>query len=151
MKSELHLFIVWSKAIDSYDNIISDLKIKFDILDVYLVKWNKHLFSSNLSRFYGANLPNGSHKEKHCGRDEFILIIIRDPYPVYDYRVTTIGKEKVNAKVFDSKVAYRDMTGGGHKIHATNSLEETSHDLMLLLEKRLPIMQLKAYLNGMVR
>ena len=35
--------------------------------------------------------------------------------------------------MFDLKMKYRKMTGGGHKIHTTNSNFETKHDLMLLL------------------
>lgn len=37
--------------------------------------------------------------------------------------------------MFDKKELYREWTGGGHRIHATNSLEETNHDLTLLLGK----------------
>ena len=31
------------------------------------------------------------------------------------------------------KEKFRDLTGGGHKIHSTNSPLETNHDLTLLL------------------
>ena len=37
--------------------------------------------------------------------------------------------------MFDSKFMYREWTGGGHKIHCTNSIDETNHDLTLLLDK----------------
>ena len=45
----------------------------------------------------------------------------------------TKGLAEVNAKTFDAKSKYRAWTGGGHKIHATNSVQETWHDLVLLL------------------
>ena len=37
----------------------------------------------------------------------------------------------------DKKTYYREITGGGHKIHATNSVEETNHDITLLLGKNI--------------
>ena len=40
--------------------------------------------------------------------------------------------ENVNTNVFNLKFKYRKLTGGGHKIHGTNNLEETKHDLYLL-------------------
>ena len=37
--------------------------------------------------------------------------------------------------MFDKKTYYRELTGGGHRVHATNSEIETNHDLTLLLGK----------------
>jgi hypothetical protein len=37
--------------------------------------------------------------------------------------------------MFDKKAYYRELTGGGHRVHATNSEEETNHDLTVLLGK----------------
>lgn len=133
-KPELHLFIVWSKAIPLLDAIVADMRHRFDILDAYLVCWSQSLFSFNLSRFYGTRLPDGSFKEKHCGRDPFCLIIVRDHQPRYEERQTSVGIETVNVNLFDAKQHYRNLAGGGHRIHATNTPEETDHDLMLLLE-----------------
>ena len=42
----------------------------------------------------------------------------------------------VNTNLFDAKKLYRSWTGGGHKIHATDNIEETRIQLMLLLKKR---------------
>jgi cell division protein FtsB len=39
--------------------------------------------------------------------------------------------------MFDKKDEYRTLTGGGHKIHATNDEIETNHDLTLLLDKNI--------------
>ena len=58
MKSgELHIIIIWSKAIYIKDNIIEDLSELFDILEVYEITWDKEYFTKNLSRFYGEKLP----------------------------------------------------------------------------------------------
>ena len=37
--------------------------------------------------------------------------------------------------MFDKKTYYRELTGGGHKIHATNDVIETNHDITLLLHQ----------------
>ena len=133
--SELHLFILWKNSLYKKEDILKDIKRKFEIINIYNVTWSDEKFSENLSRFYGVKLPDGSLKEIHCGRGSFLLIIVKDNNPKYSYRQTTAGKEYVNINTFDSKVMYRDWTGGGHKIHCTNSIKETNHDLTLLLDK----------------
>lgn len=142
MKSELNLFIIWEKASYLKDKIINDINIKFRILDVYEVIWDKEKFSNNLTRFYGQKLPKNSFKEKHCGNGPFTLIIVKDNEPKYESRMTSRGPEIVNKNMFDAKQLYREWTGGGHKIHSTNSEVETNHDITLLLG-----INVKDYLN----
>ena len=78
MKEELHLFIIWENARYKQEEIIKDIKAKFQIIKIYEIEWNKENFSKNLSRFYGANLPKGCGKEEHCGNGKFLLIIVKD-------------------------------------------------------------------------
>ena len=132
---EIHLFILWENARNKEKEIVEDIKNNFNIIGLYNIRWNKEKFSNNLSRFYGTNLPENSEKEKHCGNGDFLLIIVEDENPVYEERETSKGKQIVNVKMFDKKTYYRDLTGGGHKVHATNSEFETNHDLTLLLGK----------------
>jgi len=131
--SELHLFIIWEKARDKEEIIKQKIVQRLEIVDIYDVKWSQKKFSENLTRFYGENLPDGSNKEKHIGSGEFLLVIVMDHNPNYHYRDTSKGKKLVNINIFDLKQELREITGGGHKIHSTNSLFETNHDLCLLL------------------
>ncbi|WP_035291749.1 hypothetical protein [Clostridium sp. KNHs214] len=133
ISSEIHLFILWENARYKEWQIIEDIKNNFKILGLYEINWSKEKFSENLSRFYGRKLPVGSNKEKHCGVGPFLLIVVEDYSPKYMQRKTSKGVEIVNIKTFDSKSKYREWTGGGHKIHCTNSKKETDHDLTLLL------------------
>lgn len=130
---ETHLFILWEHAREKENEILEDINKNFKILGKYNIKWNKENFSKNLSRFYGTNLPKNSGKEQHCGNGEFLLIIVEVDNPIYEERDTSKGKQVVNVNMFDKKTYYRELTGGGHKVHATNSEIETNHDLTLLL------------------
>lgn len=132
---EIHLVIIWSKASNKKEKILTDLKNKFDILEVLNVTWSLDKFSENLSRFYGENLPKNSGKEKHCGNDTFTCIIVRDNNPLYDLRKTSKGSKVVNTNLFDVKQLHREWTGGGHKIHATDDVNETKLQLALLFAK----------------
>ena len=132
---EIHLFIIWSKALDKEYEIISDIKKKFNVLCSYKVSWSKERFAENLTRFYGQNLPKDSHKEKHCGNDAFSCIVVKDNSPIYETRKTSKGDRVVNVNLFDAKQLYRSWTGGGHKIHATDNIEETKLQTMLLFGK----------------
>jgi len=135
MTQEIHIFIVWDNASEFFNNIIEDLTHHVTIKQVIKVSWSTDLFSENLTRFYGQNLPPGCDKETHVGNAPFHLIIIEDSKPSYAQRDTTKGNLSVNTNIFDLKQKYRLMTGGGHKIHATNNSKESKHDILLLLGK----------------
>lgn len=131
--SELHLFILWERARYQQEKILADIREHFSIVKLYEISWTPELVSSNLTRFYGENLPSHSDKEQECGVGPFLLVIVRDEHPNYEYRETSHGKEKVNINMFDGKAKYRSWTKGGHKIHGTNTTQETNHNLTMLL------------------
>lgn len=131
--TETNLFIIWENAQYMKDKILEDMKKEFEILRIFKVTWSKEIFSNNLTRFYGTNLPKNSDKEKHCGNGPFYLVILNDNKVNYEDRDTSKGVQRVNTHMFDSKKKYREWTGGGHKIHGTNSEIETNHDLTLLI------------------
>lgn len=134
---EVHLFILWENARYKEKEILNDIEKNFHIIGLYHIKWNKENFSKSLSRFYGTNLPKNSGKEQHCGNGEFLLVIVELENPNYEERETSKGIQVVNTNMFDKKTYYRELTGGGHKVHATNSEMETNHDLTLLLGKNI--------------
>ena len=133
MTRELHLLIIWDKARNKEKEILDNISNNFELVEIYKIKWDKKKFSKNLSSFYGSNLPPKSKKELHCGNGEFIVATFYDNQPKYGYVETSRGTEKVNINIFDIKNKFRLLTGGGHKIHTTNSIKETNHDLTLLL------------------
>lgn len=133
MDHEIHLFILWDKSSPKWDDIVADLDNKFTILQVWKVQWTRRKFSQNLTRFYGTTLPSANQKEKHCGNGSFLAIVVKDTFPVYEERKTSRGNAVVNVNIFDAKQSYREWTGGGHKVHATNNIKETEHDLALLV------------------
>jgi hypothetical protein len=130
---ELHLFILWEHAYARRAEILRDLASRFRIADVSELSWSRDKFSENLTRFYGTNLPDNSFKEVHCGTGPFTVVLVVDEAPQLGARNTSKGRADVNTAVFDAKARYRSWTGGGHRIHATNTPAEAAHDLMLLL------------------
>ena len=135
-KSEIHIVLVWQKGLNKLNHILHDLKNSFDVLDVVRINWDERFFSNNLSRFYGQNLPDRSFKEKHCGKGPFVGIIVRHNKPIYEIRKTSQGNFLVNALLFDKKQLYRNWTGGGHKVHASNDMKESMRDIFLLFSKK---------------
>ncbi len=131
-EKEAHVFIVWSKGLEHRDKILVDMETKFELLQTVDVAWSKEKFSENLSRFYGENLPKNSSKEKHCGTGTFLCTIIRDNKPIYELRETSKGIKPVNINMFDAKQLYRDWTGGGHKIHGSDNVNEAKSNIYLL-------------------
>lgn len=130
---EYQLFILWERARYQQEHILADMREHFAIVKQYEICWTPEMVSSNFTRFYGENLPSHSEKEQECGTGAFLLVVVRDENPRYEYRMTSHGRELVNAKMFDAKQRYRDWTGGGHKIHCSNSAAEFNHDITLLI------------------
>ena len=137
LKTEVHIVLIWERGLNKLNHILHDLKNSFDILDVVKINWDERFFSNNLSRFYGQKLPDSSFKEKHCGKGSFVSIIIRHNKPIYEIKKTSKGKRLVNSLLFDKKQLYRNWTGGGHKIHTSNDVEESMRDIFLLLNKKI--------------
>jgi len=139
LNTELHLFIIWKNARHMTENILEDLKKKFQLLDVYEVNWSTEFFSSNMSRFYGVKLPPGKEYSKSNQHEfgPFLLCIIEDKSPKYDFVDNNGEKILVNVNMYDAKQTYRSWTGGGHNVHGSNTIDETEHDLALLLGKNL--------------
>ncbi|HYR83370.1 MAG TPA: hypothetical protein VE422_04750 [Terriglobia bacterium] len=135
MGSELHLFIIWNRALAKAGTILEDMRSNFEIRRVFEMHWSEKHFSDNMSRFYGQKLPRDSFKETHCGRGPFLLVVVRDNDPRYGLRETSRGPLEVNTRCFDAKERYRKITDGGHRIHGTNTPAETAHDLVLLLRQ----------------
>jgi|GEM_PF-938955 len=132
MNEEYHLFIIWNKARKKERQILAIIDDRFDILYEIYLTWSDKNFASNLTRFYGVNLPPDSGKEKHIGKGQFVVVIVKDKEPNYEYHGTSKGKEYVNSNIFTHKTKFRELTGGGHKIHATNTSAEFMHDFALL-------------------
>lgn len=132
MNSELHLFVIWSNAKYMEKAIIDDISVRFKVIGIHTIEWNKNRFTSNLIRLYGENLPPNSNKEVLCGNGPFTVVVVMDEQPLYRPRMTSKGSSIVNVNMFDSKEMYRHWTGGGHMIHGTNSDKEFRHDVVLL-------------------
>ena len=129
---ELHLVIIWQNGRYKEREILKYISNNFQIVERYEINWNKNNFSKSLTSFYGTNLPPNSKKELHCGNGKFLVITFYDLNPNYGFTETSRGIEKVNLNIFSMKQLFREWTGGGHKIHTTNSTTETNHDLVML-------------------
>lgn len=140
-ESVVHLMIIWSKAQSYKDYILDDLRKDFEILKIFRCQWDKDKFLDNFFVFYSHSQ---SHRERNnyrrllenkvnvCGDGEFTAIILRDDHPLFEERETSGGVRKVNTRVFDKKYAYREMVGGGHRIHSSDDAWETNKDLTIL-------------------
>lgn len=131
MKSELHLIVLWEKARAAEEKILADLKTKLEIVDTGVLSWPGDA-EECFGEFYGANLPEAKGKVVECGAGAFRYIVVRDNNPVYAYEDTSRGLERVNTNLFALKNLYRSWTGGGHKVHTTNTPEEFHRDIKML-------------------
>lgn len=139
--SSIHLMIIWSKASKYKETIISRLDERFRIVKIFRVSWDKTRFVKNYRVFYSHSLREYDEKKtnrilwqkmRNCGIGSFYAIIFEDKSPSFEYRKTSSGERSVNINVFDMKMTFRQMVGGGSKIHASDDMWETNKDLTLL-------------------
>lgn len=130
--AEVHCFIVWSTARHALPRILDDACERFTLLDLVEVTWTPERFSQNLTRFYGDALPPGSDKEQHGGTDPFVVLVVLDARPRYGIRRLSRGRGWVNVGVIDARDRYRSWTGGGYRVHASESAAEAERDLVQL-------------------
>lgn len=138
MSSDVHVFVLWSAAAPQSDRIVADLRQKFELLDARRITWAPDRFTDNVRGFYGADLPERFDKAAGSGAGPFVVYVVRDPEPVYAPRLRSSGESPpANVKAYDSKQLYREWTGGGFRIHATNTPDEAARDVSLLLGRTL--------------
>ena len=128
--------LVWSEARAQRDRIVTDLAERFAVLAEVEVVWTpgEH-FAESLSRMYGDSLPPGSDKELHCGTGPFLLVVVEDAAPRYRLRRTNRGHQWLNSRIFDARSTYRSWSGGGYRVHASDSVLEAERNLVLLLDR----------------
>lgn len=140
-KLSIHILIIWSNGDSKRKEILDDLRNSFEVIQTFKVHWDNSSFLKNLMVFYAHSQKNLSKaslkvlmkgKKKHCGGQDFYVVVFKDCSPLYENRETSSGVRLVNTHVFDKKQLYRSWTGGGHKIHCSNDRWETNKDLTLL-------------------
>lgn len=125
MHSELQVFVIWHSARYKQKEILDDIKSKFDISQIWEVDWCHKFFIKNLSNFYGKKLLKARKKAKQVGRKQFLVIAVKDNNPIYQN-----GK---NLNMVKAKNLYREQTGGGHLVHASDSEIEAKENLEYIL------------------
>ena len=131
MSGELHLVVLWEAARVCEDRILADISRHVEIVAKVELAWPGDA-TECFGRFYGAKLQAAAGKTAQCGGGPFLLVVVRDAKPRYGWRETSRGSELVNLRMFAMKSRYRAWTGGGHKVHTTNSPDETRRDVLLL-------------------
>jgi hypothetical protein len=129
------LFIIWSDARDQERRILAAIHERFNLRRVLRVTWSPGLVDENFARFYRGQVapPFSSVFSDQKGRGPFTLALVEDPSPRYEKRATTRGTAVVNANMLDAKQQFRAWTGGGMRVHGTDTAAEAVRDTLLLL------------------
>lgn len=138
----LHDLIIWPRAIGYAESILGDLHHSFRVIASGSILWGQDKWYDNIRVFYSKSLLGYSPQKRketfrskaaYCGMGPFLLVVFEDSTPSMVYEQTSDGKSYVNARVFNKKKEYRELTGGGHLVHTSNNPQETDRDLSLLL------------------
>ncbi len=137
---DLQMFVLWEHAGPSWDRIVADLAQRFDVIHVRHVTWPAADVDNNFLRLYGsAPLDEGTdatvfRRREIVGAGTFAIVVVEDREPSYVYDRTFSRKvEVVSRRVIEAKAIYREWTGGGFRVHSSNSLGEFFRDMSLLV------------------
>lgn len=140
----VHILVIWHSAMHLRKKIIQDLNENFQILKVFRGHWDKKKWLDNWFVFYAHSQQHRKYidylhilygKMKLCKTGDFEVVVFKDSHPLFEKRKTSSGERLVNTRIFDKKVLYREWTGGGSKIHASDDAWETNKDLTLMFGK----------------
>jgi len=133
---DFHLFIIWAKGRHYQDNIIDELNMAFNIIDIFNVSWSKNFINNNFCRFFGIRIQEEPPIKQIVGKSDFIVIIIEDKNPIYQYRFNFSNNFKiVNSNIVDIKNKYRTLIGQSEVLHSTDNLSEFFNNSILLFGK----------------
>lgn len=124
MSKELHLFIIWNRALSMQQKIIADLVTHCEIRKIFKCHWEKETFTIKLAQFYKKKLHHSCKKEKECGDGDFLVIVLYDNHPQH--------KNKININIKKLKQKYRQWTSGKYLIHASDTSAEAEENLKYL-------------------
>lgn len=135
---DLHMFVLWEHACEQWPAIVQDITQHFTVLDIRHITWPTAHVDDNFLRLYAAppQRGTGTHfkRKEIVGAGTFAVVTVEDRAPRYIYDRTFSKKvELVNRAIVEAKARYRDWTGGGFRVHSSNSLGEFFRDMTLLV------------------
>jgi hypothetical protein len=136
MNVEFGLFVIWSEADHLRSRVLTALADHFEIRGVHRIAWSADLVSENFGRFYRSSRlipPYHTYFQRQKGSGTFTLITVLDHNPVYANRPTNKGLRLVNSRMFDAKREFRGMTDHRMVVHSTETSEEATRDLYMLM------------------
>lgn len=129
--AELHLIVIWNRAVCKERELLDEITSRVNVVAMRDCAWPCGA-ERGFRTFYGIKLKTAAMKVRECGTGPFRVVVVRDEHPRYEERNTSRGIERVNVTMFDLKMRCRELTGGGHKVHASNSPDEARRDLLVL-------------------
>ena len=131
-ESELHLLVMWPKALRAAKRILDDAQRRVEVVWVGEMSFPGDPAMA-YRRFYGPSLPSERRKLAKCGAGKFLVAVVRDRNPRYE--MTTEGGRACalcNVTLLEMKMLYRRWTGSCHRVHSTLSRAEFARDVEIL-------------------
>lgn len=128
----ISLFVLWSAARHEEKRIVEDLDKHFTIVGMYDIRWSPARVRRNYERFYSDLDVRGVYHVHNKGSGGLLAIIVSDPQPVYEDRMTSRGVRFVNARYLDAKERYRSWTGD-FAVHSAETAHELRRDVAMLI------------------
>jgi hypothetical protein len=132
LEPEKHLIILWPSCLDATNELDRAISKSAKVLRVTSGSWSESNAGVNYSRFYQRDLSKENEVVSHKGTGKFYIYVVLDPNPKYGIRETSSGLRYVNINIFSLKEELRELSGGGHKVHSTNSQAELRCDAAML-------------------
>ena len=125
---ELHLFVVWSRAMQLADKMLADMARHLEIV------WRREFPIEGRARdfyrrFYSHMRLDGRRKEKSCGKGPYMLVVVRDHAPAH---VKLPNGIEANRTMLELKTRYREWALRGYRVHGTLTNEEFGKDVRAL-------------------
>lgn len=124
--------MLWDAVRSHESEILADLERRFVVVSVTEVEWTPGRVERNYERFYSDLDVRGVYHVLNKGAGPLLAVVLWDPDPIVEVRVTSRGPRDVNANFLDAKLRYREWCGG-LGVHCGETPHETRRDLAMVL------------------
>lgn len=136
---EYACFAIWEEGRAKEEDVIEDLRKRFDIVADFMIHWSEKHYRRNIQRLYQRpSIHSEPGYDKKIGKPPFRFVVVEDKNPTYAWMRSVSGViEPSNRNIVQKKYEFRSWYESKYQIHSSNNIGEFYFQAILILGEEL--------------